>query len=419
MGRLRCIVVIGLFLLAGTLQSFAQAPTTASAARSGAAPQIEEQFLRGMALQQAGQSAQAARVFADILASDPGLVRVRLELALAYFNAEEWQRARAEFLSVLSADLPEPVRARVLAFIRAIDGRRGFEWNLSVSIAQLGDSRRFDTDEIDLDFGSGPLPSTLDRNQETALGLAYSAGVSIRRPIRSWSTSTVAVSGFGQLALSGEEGPGRRFDDTILSADAGARVIWNQTTFSAAPMVSRRFLQGNAFEDRVGIVVAAERRGARGTSLATSVAWRNVDNLTRSDLDGEQVNVFVRFARPLSTDTTVGASLSFEDKSVDFDLDNYQATRVTVFGAFDVRGGLTLRPSAFAEYKTFRTPSPLFTASPDESTLGVGLRLESTRIIVGNGFTPFLDADYSRTTTDIAAFRSRDYSVSVGLERRF
>ena len=55
------------------------------------------------------------RVFAAILARSPDLVRVRLELARAYFLSRQWGRARREFLSVLAGDIPEPVRGNVAA----------------------------------------------------------------------------------------------------------------------------------------------------------------------------------------------------------------------------------------------------------------------------------------------------------------
>lgn len=381
--------------------------------------QIEIQFQTALVLQRLGRPAVAARIYTAILANDPSLVRVRLELARAYFEAREWARSRQEFLRVLSADLPDPVRQRVLQFIRAIDARRGFEWTLTASLSELGDSRRFATDTITLDFGAGPVASTLNRNTETALGLSYSGSVSIREPIAGLSSPSRSVSAFGQLSAAGSEGPGRDFDDIIVTAEIGVRAAFERATVSAAPFVSRRFLDGELYEDRLGFGVSADLRSEEGTTLSGRVSLANIDNRDSETLDGHQLSLSLRATTQARADTTLGASLSYEDTDVRFDLENDQTTRLTVFAEVDLTGGFTVAPRLFTERRRFETPSPLFTASPDERTFGVGLRLETSRFIIGNGFTPFIDGEYRETRTDIEAFNATDYNVTVGLERRF
>ena len=66
---------------------------------------IEARFLIGLRDLETGKPDKAIEAFSAILAADPTLIRVRLELARAYFAAEKWDRARQEFFIVLSGDL--------------------------------------------------------------------------------------------------------------------------------------------------------------------------------------------------------------------------------------------------------------------------------------------------------------------------
>ena len=97
--------------------------------------QIENAFLQGLQLLEAGQPRKAVFLFRQILARDPNLPRVRLELARAYFMMQSWSESRAEFVSVLSGDIPLAAKKNILRFINAIDARRGFDWSAAIGIS--------------------------------------------------------------------------------------------------------------------------------------------------------------------------------------------------------------------------------------------------------------------------------------------
>ena len=70
--------------------------------------------------------------FRAMLIRDPTLPRVRLDLALAYFRAEEDSSAAYHFRQALGdEDLPPIVRTRALAFLDAI--RRRKTWSVRAS----------------------------------------------------------------------------------------------------------------------------------------------------------------------------------------------------------------------------------------------------------------------------------------------
>ena len=71
-----------------------------------------------------------------MLARDPTLQRVRLDLALAYFQGGEDGSAAYHFRQALAAeDLPAAVRANALAFLDRIRGRKSWSVTGSLFIA--------------------------------------------------------------------------------------------------------------------------------------------------------------------------------------------------------------------------------------------------------------------------------------------
>jgi len=83
-------------------------------------PPLQVLFLSGALYSIKGRYQDAAEEFRLMLARDPLLVRPRLELARALFQAKEYAAARYNFEQVLASPLPEQVRANVLAYLTAI-----------------------------------------------------------------------------------------------------------------------------------------------------------------------------------------------------------------------------------------------------------------------------------------------------------
>lgn len=381
--------------------------------------ETERAFLTGLAALNSGDAETAIRIFRAILAQDPTLVRVRLELARAYFVAEQWSRSRAEFFAVLSGDLPDPVRANVLSFIRAIDSRRGFDWNLSIGLTSVGDGRDFDTDEIDLDFGGIALPFTLERDSDTELGVEVSGSATVRRPIPGLSGPERSVTGRVQGFATLIDGPQRRNDDLIFGLRAGVDVAQPRLTYSVGPVASWRRLAGERFEDSLGLEARFERRTEAGVSVFGAVSAARLDNWSDDARDGALYQAQLGVQRSFGGRGAAGIAVFGERRDVDFALDNSQRLGLRVFGTVEARFGLTLQPRLSLSVKRFPEPSPLFVGDPDEREISAGLRVEKNDLFVGDGFTPFIDLEATRVESGIDAFSYRETNVRFGLSRNF
>lgn len=412
-----------LFLLLSMLWSLGPAMSQTAPPTSDVVPTqpdgaaIERQFLTGLALLNARQAEAAIPLFLEILAVDPTLVRVRLELARAYFEAEQWSRARREFFTALSADLPEPVRLRVLGFIRAIDARRGFDWDLTVGLVTLGNQRDYDSDTIEL--GEDALPFQLNRNTDSALGARLTGAMSYRQALGRSAAGRTETVGFGRLDFDLLDGPGSEFDDLKVGVSTGLRFLGAQSSVVVSAFARTRHASGSSFEDRYGVEMTFERRTAFGASVFGAASYAEFDNTTRDDLDGTAVRGLLGIRRSLGGRASIGTSLRVEENRVDFDLDNYRDTEWRIFCSYEAAYGITLFPAIAMSYRDFLTPSPLFVQNPNERAIGVDLTLEKNDLFIGDGFSPFLRVSYERGRSDIDAYSYTETQFQIGLERRF
>ena len=111
-----------------------------------------------------------------MLARNPDLPRVRLDLALAYYQAGEDGNADDHFrLALGTKDLPAIVRARAMAFLDRI--RRRKSWSITGSLAVLPDSNinaATSARQVEL-FG---LPASLSEDARQTSGVGASANIS-------------------------------------------------------------------------------------------------------------------------------------------------------------------------------------------------------------------------------------------------
>ncbi|WP_425093293.1 tetratricopeptide repeat protein [Tropicimonas sp. S265A] len=381
--------------------------------------QIEQVFRAGLSALNAGNSAAAVQYFTAILARDPSLTRVRLELGRAYLAAGEYGRARAEFLVALSGDLPAPVRQNVLGFIREIDARRGFEWAAEIALTEVGESRDFESDTLDLDFGFGPLPFTLNRDDTTRPGLEYALEATMRAPRGTFRPDTALGSLFGTLSLNGVEASGSELDETILGFRTGILRAAPQVTYGAALEGFSRFNAGRHTENRLGISVQAERRFATGQTVFGVLRGSEISHQRDNSLDGTLVFAVLGTQRPFSSRGSIGAEILAERQNVDNPLEDTRRYGLRAFASLDVRGGFTLRPSLLLEQRRFVNPSPLLTGNPDEDSIEAALRIEKNDLFFAGGFSPFLTLEARRTKSGIDAFSYRESGVRFGFESRF
>ena len=211
-------------------------------------------FLYGLASLEASRHPEVAEDVRDalldeaigalhtMLVATPGLVRVRLELARAFFLKGEDDLARRHFEAVLASDVPEPVVANVRGFLAAMEARNRWSFNLGAALAPDSNiGAGSDERTIYLHVFGQPLP--FERNAEelttSGIGLAVWGGAEYQVPLAErWrlraggeaARREYSGSDYDQLYLATHLGPRWLVDaSTEASLLASARQRWTGT----------------------------------------------------------------------------------------------------------------------------------------------------------------------------------------------
>ncbi len=177
-------------------------------------------FKEGLYQRETGNLFSAIEAFQTVLSNQPSLSRARLELAVTYFRALNYEEAKKQAQAVLDdPKTPENVRLSILSFMAQIEQERGFllakthTWEPTVSVGMMYDSN------VNAGTGSDLLPG----------GLVLAPGNTKR----------------GDLAVVAQVGLGHtyNFPSTFRLGESAGRVAWQ----SRASYYHRGYTTEHAF----------------------------------------------------------------------------------------------------------------------------------------------------------------------------
>ena len=208
-----------------------------------------------------GRLDAAIAAFHSILVEQPGLVRVRLELARAFFLAREDSLARRHFETVLAGDIPKPVAANVRRFLNAIRARK--QWSARFGMGIAPDSNITASSggrTIMIPVLGQVLPFTLDEPSEEESGVGLSVWTGGEYQHRLGPQWRLRAGG----DLSRREYRGGAFDRMTLSGYTGPRWLIDARTEASLLLDARRHWSGGKGVHReVGPRLEASRRLTR------------------------------------------------------------------------------------------------------------------------------------------------------------
>ncbi len=208
---------------------------------------------------------EAIGIFRSILVDRPDLVRVRLELARAFFLKEEDTLARRHFEQVLAGDLPPAVAANIRRFLNIMRSRRRWTAHFGAAIApdsNLNAASGSRTIFVDTPFGRLPFTRQGDIAPRSGLGVSLWGGGEYQHPLgppgsRSGASRWRLRSG---ADANIREYKGGTFDRHSVSAHLGPRrLIDARTEASLLATVDRQWAAGMPETDRFGLRLEAER----------------------------------------------------------------------------------------------------------------------------------------------------------------
>ena len=226
---------------------------------------------------------RAIAAFRLILVNRPELVRVRLELARAFFLKGQYDLARRHFELVLAGGVPPPVAANIRAFLNAMQTRKRFTGYFGAAVApdsNLNAASESEIIYIDTVFGRLPFQRQGDVGAESGLGLSVWGGGEYQQPLSERLRLRVGAD------AAVREYPGGDFDQTYLAAHVGPRWLASPITeLSLLGTAQRQWLGGSRYADETGVRLELDRRLTRRLWARGTAAVRERDHL-HDILDG-------------------------------------------------------------------------------------------------------------------------------------
>jgi len=232
---------------------------------------------------------EAVGAFHRILVAQPELVRVRLELARAFYLKRSDGLSRKEFERVLAENPPPPVAAKIRRFLAAMRQRRRWSGSFGMTLApDTNINAATDAEVIYPTYGpleGLPFELSDDARPQSGLGVVLWGGGDYEYPL---SRDVRLRVGGGVSRTEYEE---RHFDGTSLHAYAGP--VWlpgNRTEISLRGSARRSWSGGEPESHDLGARFDVSHLLSRRVLLRTQVSYHQYNYDEDLHLDGPRSN---------------------------------------------------------------------------------------------------------------------------------
>ena len=372
---------------------------------------IETNFLLGETDLLDNRLEAAIERFRRLLLAHPDLIRVRLDYALALFKAGEDDNAEYNFHLALDADLPQPVRNNVMAYLHAIRARRRFQFSVAASLAP----------DTNLNAGTG-------QSEITLFGLPFTPSDTLKKKSGVGVTATLfgedrlplgeALRWRSNATLWRAEYPGGRFDDMILRTELGPEYILPDWDLSALGVYTQRWYGNDPFDAGAGPRVEAVYHGFERWRLEGDAEYLLLGYHTERFQNGDyfDANFYPNFYLPPAAFLRPILGL-IRQSTLDPAYAN-TGYRLGLGYHQELPLGLTVEFQSEVFLTYYDGPSALFGTTRRDQTLRLTGSIYRRDLIIF-GFNPVFTLVFTRNASNQALFAYRRYQLQIGFTKEF
>ena len=323
---------------------------------------------------------EAIAVLRAILIEKPGLVRVRLELARAFFYKEEDDLSRGHFERVLAGKPPKAMVANINRFLRIMRARRRWSAYFGFSVAPDTNIGAVSDSEIiyiyDLPFRRNNF-----EGESSGLGFVFWGGAEYQHPLSKRLRLRLGAD------VSRREYEESRFDQMTVSFHAGPRWwLTPSTELSLLASARQRRSGGQIHSHEAGARFELEHRLTRRIRLSGRASIHERDYERDKHLDGPQLDFALVASWVLTPTLQVRGGLGYAAENPE--LHNYKnRSRWGRLGAsIALPFGFTVGANAELRTTDYKGAWPPFT--PDDVSREDDVRIYSVSIF-NRAFTTF------------------------------
>ena len=383
----------------------------------GVGPTSEEHiddldFLYGTIAMARGDWETAIARFRAMLSRDPTLVRVRLDLALAYFQARHDGRATYHFRQALGApDLPPAARDNALAFLDEI--RRRKTWSVSTAVALAPDNNinaatRARIVEL---FG---LPAVLSEDARQTSGVGLSVNVSGTYEARLSPDLRFRTS----AGLSTRTYRKRQFNNRTVTVRAGPRFLFEKFDLRPALTGRLRQLGGELYVRAGGLELSGDWQVAPEWRLSGAL---NAERLFYETFlgNGDGYGAQVSVTRAFGQATSVRVDTAVRRESVESKANSWRQLVVGVSVTRELPGGFVATVGPSYQWRHYDRAIPIFGPDARRDRTRVGRISISNRNFELFGFMPEIAVRNERRNSNLSLYGYTRTVAEFGLVRTF
>jgi hypothetical protein len=371
----------------------------------------EVEFLLAMLDMQDKAYGRAIMRFRRILVSEPGVVRVRLELARAFFAKGDFQNAERQFRLARAGKLPEAAIANIDNYLNAIRRLKRYSYNFAVAIAPDTNLNAGPALESVTLYGL-PFQLSAEAKQQSGVGLAVNAGGEWAPPI----TSTLKLRLGGQVNRS--QYSATAFDDMLISAYAGPRLTVKRWDFNWLVNASKRWFGDQSYLTAVGSGVDGTYYFSSRTGMSIGVNYNNLQYPRYEVQSGPAVSGAWGFFYTPTTSTLISATTVLSrQRANDSGFSNW-SEQMGVSFTDELRGGITLALAPTFTHAVYDTIIPAFGVKRVDNLLTLQITALD-RAMDFHGFTPRIIYSFSRNASTVPLYAFSRNRVEMGVTRFF
>ena len=372
---------------------------------------IERLFLLGLAEVRLGRLPDAAEHFEAVLAIQPDLTRVRLELARVYHLLGRDEKARFHFEASLGDELPSSVEGAVEAFLDRIDARK--RWSVSLSLAALPESNPVKrTDRKEVRIGGAPFRLNEDAREASGTGLLLSTGAQYSPVLADDWRGVLATSGAAKLYEQSD------WNDISTQGDLGAARLFDRGSVSGGLRIGRRWLGGEHYSDGIGPWARGRLRLSPALRIDGVLDAERRDHPEHPGLNGWTVALRPGLNYALNSRTTLRVGLDLEHVEAREDRHGSRLGGLSVSLSRAFQGGLSVSPRISVHWRRYGDEDPLFRKRRSDRQTRVSVNLLH-RALQYRGFAPYVGLFVERNRSSIPINGYRNQGGVFGVSKTF
>lgn len=364
-------------------------------------------FLTGIVAMTRDDNRHAIRIFRSILIDNPGAVRVRLELARAFFLDKDYLNADRQFRLARAGSHPAEVIANIDQYLYAI--REAKDWSYSLSVAMAPDTNlNAGTSSREVSLYGLPFELSEDARKHSGVGLSAEGAVEFAPRIGAHTRLRLG------LAAQRREYSGNDFDDMGLAAYAGPRLVSSRWDVSVLATGFKRWYGAKPLVHALGGRIEATYYLTPDLGLSGGLAAQALDHARDDARDGALYSANLGLFHPLGSTSAISVKTAA----------NRQTARDPAYANWSVNGSVAYFRELPAGFTVSFQPTfgltrydgvlPVLGEKRMDRSVSGELTLLNRHLVLSR-FTPRVAYTLTRQWSSIPLYGFTRHRVEIGL----